>query len=69
MFYDFTDGGICERHKEYLEKGEDLVKRSLNTGVITMKRYNMMIPKKLSSLHFAQEMGRSFGSKVSNIVI
>ncbi|XP_046696079.1 disintegrin and metalloproteinase domain-containing protein 10 isoform X2 [Silurus meridionalis] len=51
-------GGICEKSKEY----HDRKKKSLNTGIITVKNYNSHVPPKVSHITFAHEVGHNFGS-------
>ncbi|KAI5626321.1 disintegrin and metalloproteinase domain-containing protein 10 isoform X1 [Silurus asotus] len=51
-------GGICEKSKDY----HDRKKKSLNTGIITVKNYNSHVPPKVSHITFAHEVGHNFGS-------
>jgi disintegrin and metalloproteinase domain-containing protein 10 len=58
-----ASGGICEKYKEYTENGRR-IKKSLNTGVVTLVNYNARVPPKVSTLTFAHEVGHNFGSPV-----
>lgn len=64
LLYSSAAGGICEPHKQYKERGKE-VKKSLNTGVITLINYAKRVPPKVSQLTFAHEVGHNFGSPVS----
>ena len=61
-----ASGGICEKYKEYTENGRR-IKKSLNTGVVTLVNYNARVPPKVSTLTFAHEVGHNFGSPVSQL--
>ncbi|VDP16708.1 unnamed protein product [Soboliphyme baturini] len=56
-----ASGGICEPFKHYLE-GTRRVKRSLNTGVVTLVNYHNRVLPRISQLTLAHELGHSFGS-------
>ncbi|KRY32164.1 Disintegrin and metalloproteinase domain-containing protein 10 [Trichinella spiralis] len=56
-----TSGGICEIYKPYSE-GSRRVRRSLNTGIITLVNYHNRVPPKVSQLTLAHEIGHNFGS-------
>ncbi|KAM8877693.1 disintegrin and metalloproteinase domain-containing protein 10-like [Synchiropus picturatus] len=51
-------GGICEKSKLY----SDGRRKSLNTGIITIRNYNAYVPPKITHLTFAHEVGHNFGS-------
>ncbi|XP_061737935.1 disintegrin and metalloproteinase domain-containing protein 10 isoform X1 [Nerophis ophidion] len=53
-----SSGGICEKSRVY----SDGRKRSLNTGIITVKNYASHVPLKVSHITFAHEVGHNFGS-------
>lgn len=59
-----SSGGICEKWKAYNENGRQ-VKKSLNTGIITLVNYGSRVPPKVSTLTLAHEVGHNFGSPVS----
>ncbi|XP_048748710.2 disintegrin and metalloproteinase domain-containing protein 10-like isoform X3 [Ostrea edulis] len=54
-------GGICEKFKSYTE-GNQQVKKSLNTGIVTIINYNKRVAPRVSQLTFAHEVGHNFGS-------
>jgi len=56
-------GGICSKYKPYSESGSKRLK-SLNTGVVTVKNYGERVPKLMSKLTLAHEIGHNFGSQV-----
>ncbi|XP_062607827.1 disintegrin and metalloproteinase domain-containing protein 10 homolog, partial [Saccostrea cucullata] len=56
-----SSGGVCERHKSYREGAID-VKKSLNTGVVTLLNYGKRVPPRISELTFAHEVGHNMGS-------
>ncbi|XP_061414243.1 disintegrin and metalloproteinase domain-containing protein 10-like [Lethenteron reissneri] len=53
-----SSGGICEKNKLY----SDGKRKSLNTGIITVKNYGAHVPPKVSHITFAHEIGHNFGS-------
>ncbi|XP_077569691.1 disintegrin and metalloproteinase domain-containing protein 10 [Stigmatopora nigra] len=53
-----SSGGICEKHRLY----SDQKRKSLNTGIVTVKNYGSHVPPKVSHITFAHEVGHSFGS-------
>ncbi|XP_056134157.1 disintegrin and metalloproteinase domain-containing protein 10 [Lampris incognitus] len=53
-----SSGGICEKSKLY----SDGKRKSLNTGIITVKNYASHVPPKVSHITFAHEVGHNFGS-------
>ena len=59
-----ASGGICEQFKAYQEH-KNSVRKSLNTGIVTLINYNSPVPPKVSTLTFAHEVGHNFGSPVS----
>ncbi|CAL1539676.1 unnamed protein product, partial [Lymnaea stagnalis] len=56
-----ASGGICERHKSYMERDET-VPKSLNTGIVTTVNYGKAVPSRVSQLTFTHEVGHNFGS-------
>lgn len=56
-----SSGGVCERHKEFPEGGQQ-VSKSLNTGIVTVINYGKAVPARVSQLTFAHEIGHNFGS-------
>ena len=58
-----ASGGICERHKSYVERDET-VPKSLNTGIVTTVNYGKAVPARVSQLTFTHEVGHNFGSPV-----
>lgn len=54
-------GGICEKYQSFPE-GMRKVKKSLNTGILTLVNFNKRVPPKVSQLTFAHEVGHNFGS-------
>ncbi|XP_005111940.2 disintegrin and metalloproteinase domain-containing protein 10 [Aplysia californica] len=56
-----ASGGICERHRSYLERDET-VPKSLNTGIVTTVNYRKAVPARVSQLTFTHEVGHNFGS-------
>ncbi|XP_061190593.1 disintegrin and metalloproteinase domain-containing protein 10-like [Saccostrea echinata] len=56
-----SSGGVCERHKSYRE-GTTEIKKSLNTGVVTLLNYGKRVPPRISELTFAHEVGHNMGS-------
>ncbi|GFN81219.1 disintegrin and metalloproteinase domain-containing protein 10-like [Plakobranchus ocellatus] len=56
-----ASGGICERHKSYVER-EETVPKSLNTGIVTTVNYGKAVPARVSQLTFTHEVGHNFGS-------
>ncbi|KAH9495674.1 Disintegrin and metalloproteinase domain-containing protein 10 [Bulinus truncatus] len=56
-----ASGGICEKHKNYLERDET-VPKSLNTGIVTTVNYGKAVPPRVSQLTFTHEVGHNFGS-------
>ncbi|KAK0067743.1 disintegrin and metalloproteinase domain-containing protein 10 [Biomphalaria pfeifferi] len=56
-----ASGGICEKHKNYLERDET-VPKSLNTGIVTTVNYGKAVPSRVSQLTFTHEVGHNFGS-------
>lgn len=59
-----ASGGICEKHKSYMERDET-VPKSLNTGIVTTVNYGKAVPVRVSQLTFTHEVGHNFGSPVS----
>nr|AFJ24759.1 disintegrin and metalloproteinase domain containing protein-2 [Schmidtea mediterranea] len=55
-------GGVCEKHR-MMQEGSQNVKKSLNTGIVTLLNYGSYVALKVSQLTFAHEMGHNFGSK------
>jgi hypothetical protein len=51
-------GGVCERMLSIQE-----VKKSLNSGIVTLVNYNTRVPELVSYLVFAHEIGHSFGAQ------
>ena len=66
LFILFTEasGGICEKFKPFPEGGQQ-VKKSLNTGIVTLINYGDDVAPRVSQLTFAHEVGHNFGSPVS----
>ncbi|GFS23813.1 disintegrin and metalloproteinase domain-containing protein 10, partial [Elysia marginata] len=58
-----ASGGICERHKTYMEN-QETVPKSLNTGIVTTVNYGKAVPARVSQLTFTHEVGHNFGSPV-----
>ncbi|KAK3787925.1 hypothetical protein RRG08_020372 [Elysia crispata] len=56
-----ASGGICERHKSYVE-ATTTVPKSLNTGIVTTVNYGKAVPARVSQLTFTHEVGHNFGS-------
>ncbi|BFZ13576.1 hypothetical protein BsWGS_16615 [Bradybaena similaris] len=56
-----ASGGICEKHKSYMERDET-VPKSLNTGIVTTVNYGKAVPVRVSQLTFTHEVGHNFGS-------
>lgn len=54
-------GGICEKYKSYTE-GNQQIRKSLNTGIVTIINYNKRVAPRVSQLTFAHEVGHNFGS-------
>ena len=63
-----ASGGICERHKSYVE-ATTTVPKSLNTGIVTTVNYGKAVPARVSQLTFTHEVGHNFGSPVSEHAI
>ena len=59
-------GGVCERYKSISEGGRT-VKKSLNTGIVTLINYGQSVPPRVSEITFAHEVGHNFGSPVSTL--
>ena len=55
-----SPGGICERYQTFAGG----VRRTLNTGIVTLLNYGRRVPTGVSALTFAHEAGHSFGSPV-----
>ncbi|VDO05588.1 unnamed protein product, partial [Rodentolepis nana] len=55
-------GGVCEKHR-LMREGSHTVKKSLNTGVVTLLNYGSRVSMKISQLTFAHEMGHNLGAK------
>ncbi|CDS42968.1 disintegrin and metalloproteinase [Echinococcus multilocularis] len=55
-------GGVCEKHR-LMREGSHTVKKSLNTGVVTLLNYGTRVSMKISQLTFAHEMGHNLGAK------
>ncbi|VDD77614.1 unnamed protein product [Mesocestoides corti] len=55
-------GGVCEKHR-LMREGSQTVKKSLNTGVVTLLNYGARVSMKISQLTFAHEMGHNLGAK------
>ncbi|KAL7064307.1 hypothetical protein AAHC03_05360 [Spirometra sp. Aus1] len=55
-------GGICEKHR-LMREGTQTVRKSLNTGVVTLLNYGTRVSMKISQLTFAHEMGHNLGAK------
>lgn len=60
-------GGICEKYKSYTE-GNQQIRKSLNTGIVTIINYNKRVAPRVSQLTFAHEVGHNFGSPVSEVI-
>ena len=60
-----SSGGICERFKSYSES-DGTVKKSLNTGIVTLLNYGARMPTMISTLTFSHEVGHNFGSPVND---
>ncbi|XP_064596009.1 disintegrin and metalloproteinase domain-containing protein 10-like isoform X2 [Liolophura sinensis] len=56
-------GGICEPYRDSLESNNKKVKKSLNTGVVSLLNYGKRVPVRVSQLTFAHEVGHSFGAE------
>ena len=57
-------GGICERYQTFAGG----VRRTLNTGIVTLLNYGRRVPTGVSALTFAHEAGHNFGSQVLTII-
>ena len=55
-----SPGGICERYQTFAGG----VRRTLNTGIVTLLNYGRRVPTGVSALTFAHEAGHNFGSQV-----
>lgn len=55
-------GGVCEKHR-LMREGSQTVRKSLNTGVVTLLNYGTRVSMKISQLTFAHEMGHNLGAK------
>ena len=60
-----ASGGICEKFKPFPEGGQQ-VKKSLNTGIVTLINYGDDVAPRVSQLTFAHEVGHNFGSPHDN---
>lgn len=56
-----TAGGVCQIYQQYNENTL-YMKRSLNTGIITLVNYGNRVPSRVSQLTLAHEIGHNFGS-------
>ena len=56
-------GGICSKFTTYNDNGSPRDK-SLNTGIVTLQNYGERVPKLMSQLTLAHEVGHNFGSNV-----
>lgn len=59
-----SPGGICERYQTF----SGGVRRTLNTGIVTLLNYGRRVPTGVSALTFAHEAGHNFGSQVLVII-
>ena len=55
-----SPGGICERYQTF----SGGVRKTLNTGIVSLLNYGRRVPTGVSALTFAHEAGHSFGSLV-----
>ena len=55
-----SPGGICERYQTF----SGGVRKTLNTGIVSLLNYGRRVPTGVSALTFAHEAGHSFGSPV-----
>lgn len=55
-----SPGGICERYQTF----SGGMRKTLNTGIVSMLNYGRRVPTGVSALTFAHEAGHSFGSPV-----
>ncbi|XP_067941797.1 disintegrin and metalloproteinase domain-containing protein 10-like isoform X2 [Watersipora subatra] len=59
---DSLSGGICSQYTTYSENGSPR-KKSLNTGIVTIKNYGERVPVLMSQITFAHEIGHNFGAE------
>ena len=59
-----SPGGICERYQTFAGG----VRKTLNTGIVSLLNYGRRVPTGVSALTFAHEAGHNFGSQVLMII-